>query len=74
MSGKKAWAILATGVAVYELTCSEDQLLSVIVDEWLETHPIATRLAISTVALHLLNILPWYIDPLGKRVWKTMFS
>jgi len=74
ISGKQAWAILAAGIITYEVLCDEDQLLSVVVDEWLVTHPLATRAVIAAVSLHLANILPWYADPIGKRLWKTIFS
>lgn len=74
ISGKQAWAILTGGIVVYEITCDEDQLLSVIVDEWLISHPLLTRVAIGAVSLHLANLLPWYADPLGKRLWKKIFS
>ena len=31
-------------------------------------------LAIGAVALDLLNALPVYADPLGKQLWKSVFS
>lgn len=73
-NGKQAWAILAALIISYEIVCESDQLLSVVVDEWLETHPVLTRVIIGGVALHLLNSLPWYADPLGKRLWRTIFA
>lgn len=74
ITGKQAWGILTASVLAYEIACDDDQLLSVVVDEWLETHPIFTRMAIGAVALHLLNCLPWYADPLAKRLWKRVFG
>ncbi|OMC55405.1 hypothetical protein A5747_13510 [Mycobacterium sp. IS-836] len=74
ITGKQAWAIMAAGIIAYEFSCEEDQLLSVVVDEWLLTHPILTRVVIAGVALHLLNSLPWWADPIGKRLWKAIFS
>jgi hypothetical protein len=74
ISGRQAWAVLAVGVVLYEVACDSDQLLSAVVDEWLVTHPIVTRAAIGAVALHLLNLLPPYADPLAKRTWKKIFS
>jgi hypothetical protein len=71
-SGKQAWAVLAGGVVLYEVLCDEDELLSVVVDRWLESRPVVTRLAIGAVALHLLNLLPPYADPLAKRTWKGL--
>ena len=74
VNGKHAWGILAGSVVVYECMCTEENLLSVVVDEWLETHPILTRVTIGAVALHLLNMLPVYADPLAKQLWKTIFG
>ena len=74
INGKQAWAILAVGVVVYEIYAAEGQLMSEIVDEWLVTHPVLTRATIGAVALHLLNLLPWYADPLGKRLWRAVFE
>jgi hypothetical protein len=74
ISGRQAWAAMAVGIVIYEVRADEGQLLSEIVDEWLESHPVLTRAAVGAVALHLLNLLPWYADPLGKRLWKRIFS
>lgn len=74
INGKQAWAVLAGGIVLYEVTCEQDELLSVVVDGWLEKHPLVTRFAVGAVALHLLNLLPAYGDPLGKRMWKKILS
>lgn len=71
ITGKQAWAIMAAGIIAYEFSCSEDQLLSVIVDEWLITHPILTRAVIAAVSLHLINGLPAYADPLAVGFFAT---
>lgn len=57
---------MATGILAYEMTSEEDQLLSEVVDGWLERHPILTRLIIAQVSLHLLNLLPPYLDILAR--------
>lgn len=71
ITGKQAWAIMAAGIIAYELTCDERELLSVIVDGWLITHPILTRVVIGAVSLHLLNALPPVIDPLAVSFFAT---
>ena len=70
--GEHAWGVLAAAVAVYEFACREDELLSVAVDRWLESRPVLTRLIIGAVSLHLLNVLPFYADPLAKRFWRGL--
>src|ERR1700743_586393 len=65
ITGKQAWGILAGGIIVYEIACEDDQLLSVIVDEWLKAHPVLTRAAIVAVAAHLANALNPAWDPLS---------
>lgn len=71
ITGKQAWAIMAAAIICYEVSCSEDQLLSVVVDGWLVTHPIFTRAAIAAVALHLLNALHPSVDPLAMSFFIT---
>lgn len=72
--GEHAWAVLAAGIAGYELICDDEELLSVAVDRWLISHPLITRTAIAAVSLHLLNLLPWWIDILSKKLWGKMFQ
>lgn len=64
ISGRAAWGVMAAGIVFYEVACNDDQLLSIIVDGWLVSHPILTRAVIASVSLHLANGLPAPIDPL----------
>ena len=59
-----AWAGIIVGVAAYDYLCPEGELLSERVDAGLENNRLITNLAIGTVALHLLNVLPPKLDPL----------
>ena len=59
-----AWISLGVGVVAYEAFCGDGELMSEQVDRWIDEHPIATRVAIGTVALHLANLLPNQIDPI----------
>jgi len=72
--GEHAWAVLALGIISYEIACDEEELLSVAVDRWLLSHPLITRTAIVAVSLHLLNLLPWWADALGQRLWRDIFG
>lgn len=74
INAKQAWGLLAAGVVIYEVTCDDGELLSEQADRWLVSNPILTRAVIAAVALHLANLLPWYADPLGKRVWRKIFG
>ena len=71
--GEHAWAVMAVAIVAYEVACHEDELLSVAVDRWLVSRPVLTRLCVAAVSLHLLNLLPWFADPLGKRLWNSLF-
>ena len=70
--GEHAWAVLVAGIIGYEISCNENELLSVAVDRWLVSRPLMTRAVIAAVSLHLLNCLPWFADPLGKRLWGNL--
>lgn len=61
--GEKAWLTLAAGVIAYELFAKDGELMSEIVDHWLQKHRVATTVAITVTAAHLLNWLPPKIDP-----------
>lgn len=73
VTGKQAWAIMAAGILAYEMSCDEKELLSVVVDGWLVTHPIVTRAAIAAVSLHLLNLLGPF-DPLAATFFATRWA
>lgn len=78
ISGKQAWGVMAAAIVAYELACDDDQLLSVVVDDWLVTRPVTTRLVIAAVAGHLANTFaPEYdlmhLGFLGTRKLARMF-
>lgn len=62
--GDTAWASLAVGVIVYELTAPPGQLLSQAMDRYRTRHPIVCSVAVIYVACHLLRWWPARIDPL----------
>ena len=62
--GEQAWIALAIVVVGYEILAAPGELLSEAVDRFLARHPLATRAAIITVALHLANALPDRVDPI----------
>ena len=55
--------MLAGLIVAYEIACDDDELLSVVVDGWLVSHPVLTRVVIGSVAGHLGNLLPTWGDP-----------
>lgn len=62
--GEHAWVVLGLLVIAYEIVANDGELLSEAVDRFIEKHPIATRLAVAGVAMHLANVAPNRIDPL----------
>lgn len=58
-----AWIALGIGTIGYEVLASDDELLSVAVDRWLEDHRAVTVATIAITAAHLLNLLPSQADP-----------
>ncbi len=62
-AGDIAWCAIGAGVLTYEVLAPEDELLSESVDRALLRRPTITRIAITLVACHLLNLLPTWADP-----------
>lgn len=62
--GRRAWAVLGIAILVYETVCDEEDLLSVVVDAWLESHPVLTRKVIYAIADHLANEVDPSRDPI----------
>ena len=63
---RNAWIALAAGITAIDYYAPPNQTLSEGCDRALERHPILTTLAVGTVALHLLNVLPPQIDPIHQ--------
>lgn len=66
LTSKRGWLAVGAVVGAHELLCDDGHTLSEGVDSALEKHPVATTLAIGTVALHLLNVLPEKFDPIHQ--------
>jgi len=62
MTAKRGWIAVGAVVAAHEVLCEAGETLSEGVDKALESHPVATSLAIGYTALHLLNKLPAKLD------------
>ena len=62
--GEQAWIALAVLIVGYEILAAPGELLSEAVDRFIARHPVLTRAAIITVALHLANALPDRVDPI----------
>ena len=66
--GTKAWLAIGAGVLAYEAMCDDGEMLSEVVDDWLE-HPVGRYVAtaaIGATALHLVNMLPNNVDPIHQ--------
>lgn len=66
ITAKRGWLAVGAVVLGHELLCADGHTLSEGVDKALEKHPVATTLAVGTVALHLLNVLPERLDPIHR--------
>ena len=62
--GDRAWLAIAAGVVTYNISSPEDEMLSVAADRYISSRPVLTRLVISAVALHLMNLIPEKTDPI----------
>lgn len=70
MAARKAdrgWVGLAAYVVGHNVRAAGrgDEMLSQAADRYLERHPVLTHLVVGAVALHILNRLPDWADPLG---------
>lgn len=63
VTARRMWAFIFGLVVLYELNCSEGELLSEEVDRMLVKHPLATYIFTFTTVAHLLNRLPTSVDP-----------
>jgi len=69
--GDVAWIALAAGVAIYEASCPDNELLSEAVDRYRRRHPFLTNATILYISLHLLRQWPRRIDPLHHLAVKA---
>lgn len=60
----KAWMTLGAGILAYEIWAPDGELLSEAVDRYLITHPIATKVIVITLVLHILNVVQPNYDPI----------
>jgi hypothetical protein len=66
LTASNGWKGLIAAIAVYEVVCAEDELLSHGVDRLLVKHPVWPRMVVLAVALHLINWIPQRVDPVSK--------
>lgn len=73
MSGRRAdrgWLVLGAYVISHNVLAAGrgDEMLSQAVDRYLVRRPVLTYVVVGAVALHLLNRLPAFADPLGAAM------
>ena len=71
LTANRGWPALVAAIVGYEIACAEGELLSEGFDRLLERHPVWPRLAVFAVALHLVNWLPGWADPIHLVFHKT---
>ena len=60
----KAWLSLAFGVLAWDLLCPDDEMLSEASSRYAASHPLVAYAVVVSVALHLVDRLPSWIDPI----------
>jgi hypothetical protein len=70
MTARKAnpgWAAIGVFVIGHNVIAAGrgDEMLSEACDRYLKNHPVLTTSVVAAVALHLINALPPFADPLG---------
>lgn len=65
------WTFLIAAIVLWEIACSEDELLSRGFDRYLQRHPWWPRLAVTVVALHLNSWVPRKLDVFSLVVSMT---
>lgn len=71
LTAKNGWKTVLAVVIAYEAICAEEELLSRGMDRLLDDHPVWPRVAVLAVALHLVNWLPHWADPLFLLFHRT---
>ena len=66
LTASNGWKTLLAAVAVYEVVCAEDELLSHGFDRLMTRHPVWPRVVVLALALHLINWIPQRVDPVSK--------
>ena len=63
----RGWVVLAAYVVGHNVCAAGrgDEMLSEACDRYLKSHPVLTTAVVAAVALHLVNALPPFVDPLG---------
>ncbi len=66
----RGWLLLGAYVVGHNVRAAGrgDEMLSQAADRYLERHPVLTHLVVGAVALHILNRLPDWADPLGAAM------
>lgn len=74
LTASNGWKGLITAIAVYEVVCAEDELLSRGFDRLMVKHPVWPRIIVLAFALHLINWIPQRVDPVSKLFHVTRKS
>ena len=62
----KAWIALGIGVLAWDMVCPDDEMLSEASRRYAKSHRIAARAVVASVALHLIDLLPPWVDPIHR--------
>jgi len=59
----RAWVVLATSVAAYDLVATDDEQLTAAARRYFKSQPVITASMILMTGLHLIGGLPRWCDP-----------
>lgn len=62
----RAWLLIGAFIVWYDLFCRRGQTLSEEADKWIARHPIAIRVAVLALGLHVGNGVPERFDVLHQ--------
>lgn len=65
VTARHGWAVLAAWVCVWEVFCSEGEMLSHGFDRLVAKHPVWPRVVVVVLAAHVGNLIPARFDPVS---------
>ena len=68
MTARHTWLLIGAIAGAWDYLKHDDQLTDVM-RGWTVTHPVAMRVGLLTLGLHLAGDLPRYLDPISGLGW-----
>lgn len=70
----RAWIVLGGYVVAWDMLCPDDEMLSEASWRYAQHHRVLAYSVVASVALHLTNLLPKWVDPIhaAGQVLRTL--